>query len=275
MTGGTRPEDMRPHDAEDEHVPLRVALLVGAGPSSWAVVNAVAAAHEVVCLLVEPRESRQALVRRRLRRLGVATVAGQLAFQAVAVPVMARASRRRVRDIQQRSGLVATPPALPAVLVSSANSDEARAALRASKPDVVVINGTRILDGTTIAAAGAPVVNVHAGITPSYRGVHGGYWALLEQEPERCGVTVHLVDTGIDTGAVLAQALITATDDDSFVTYPWLQLAAGIPLLLDVLQQLRAGLVPHVTTAASEHRPLRYHPTLWTYLYGRWLLGVK
>ena len=57
-----------------------------------------------------------------------------------------------------------------------------------------------------LGSLGCPVVNVHAGITPRYRGVHGGYWALAERHPEWVGTTVHLVDPGIDTGAILAQA---------------------------------------------------------------------
>ena len=41
---------------------------------------------------------------------------------------------------------------------------------------------------------------MHAGITPQYRGVHGGYWAVVNNDPEHCGVTIHFVDKGIDTG---------------------------------------------------------------------------
>ena len=66
-----------------------------------------------------------------------------------------------------------------------------------------------------------------AGITPLYRGVHGAYWALAEGRRDLCGVTVHRVDAGIDTGEVLAQVLIDPTPQDNFVTYPWLQVAEG------------------------------------------------
>jgi methionyl-tRNA formyltransferase len=46
---------------------------------------------------------------------------------------------------------------------------------------------------------------VHAGITPRYRGTHGGYWVLLNNDPGHCGVTIHLVDPGIDTGSIVAR----------------------------------------------------------------------
>ena len=70
------------------------------------------------------------------------------------------------------------------------------ALLTSLRPVVVVVNGTRIIAARVLESAGCPVVNLHAGITPRYRGVHGGYWALAERHPEWVGTTVHLVDPG-------------------------------------------------------------------------------
>jgi methionyl-tRNA formyltransferase len=120
---------------------------------------------------------------------------------------------------------------------------------------------------------GAPFINLHAGITPLYRGVHGGYWALAEGRPELAGTTVHLVDDGIDTGAVLAQACFRAGPADSFATYPYLHLAAGLPHLLDaVAAALRGALRPQPHPALPSR--LRTHPTFWQYARMR-LRNVK
>jgi folate-dependent phosphoribosylglycinamide formyltransferase PurN len=43
------------------------------------------------------------------------------------------------------------------------------------KPDLLIVNGTRILSKKTLESVSAPFVNIHTGITPAYRGVHGGY----------------------------------------------------------------------------------------------------
>ena len=51
-----------------------------------------------------------------------------------------------------------------------------------------------------LEACGCPVVNYHSGINPAYRGINGGYFALANGEPEHFGVTLHLVDLGVDTG---------------------------------------------------------------------------
>ena len=42
----------------------------------------------------------------------------------------------------------------------------------------MVVNGTRILSRRMLESIDAVFLNMHVGITPKYRGVHGGYWAL-------------------------------------------------------------------------------------------------
>jgi phosphoribosylglycinamide formyltransferase 1 len=48
------------------------------------------------------------------------------------------------------------------------------------------------------------IVNVHPSILPAFPGMNA-IQAALEANVERTGVTVHLVDEGLDTGPVLAQ----------------------------------------------------------------------
>jgi methionyl-tRNA formyltransferase len=138
---------------------------------------------------------------------------------------------------------------------------------------VVVVAGTRIIHASVLDAVPATFLNLHAGMTPRYRGVHGGYWALAQGDPEHCGVTVHEVDRGVDTGDVVAQARIAPTERDSFATYPLLQLAAGAPLLVDAV---RAALGDRLASRPAEG-PSRqwYHPTLWSYLWTRARTGVR
>ena len=128
------------------------------------------------------------------------------------------------------AGLNATPYPVDH-RIHSVNGSATVALLRAARPDVVVVNGTRIIASTVLEEITCPVINTHAGITPGYRGVHGGYWALVDGRPDQVGTTVHLVDPGIDTGGVLARATFAVTAADSIATYPYLHLAAGLPLL--------------------------------------------
>jgi methionyl-tRNA formyltransferase len=179
----------------------------------------------------------------------------------------------RLREIEVEYHLDDTPiPGAFLQKVPSVNATETIAAIRALSPKVVVVNGTRIIARTVLEAVPAVFLNIHAGITPKYRGTHGAYWALLNGDPDHCGVTVHIVDPGIDTGPVVAQAVIAPTIKDSFTTYPHLQLAAALPLLVSsVAKALDDKLVAQ---PAKGETGLWYHPGAFQYLAGLFR-GIK
>jgi folate-dependent phosphoribosylglycinamide formyltransferase PurN len=96
---------------------------------------------------------------------------------------------------------------------------------------------------------------------------------MAMDDEENCGVTIHLVDKGIDTGAVLYQATISTTKHDNFNTYPVHQIAKAIPLMKTALNDLSENRVN--IKKGVDPSGLWYHPTLWEYLR-RWILnGVK
>lgn len=255
--------------------PAKVVLLAGPGASTNIIYHALVATFgevgEVVVVQEDP-VPRSKFLRKRLKRLGYPTVIGQLLFVLGVVPVLTLLGRARVRDISAGAGLDASPiDEGRLVRVASVNTEECQHLLRRLDPTVVVVNGTRIIGQATLDSVPAPFVNMHAGITPRYRGVHGGYWALAEGRPALVGTTVHVVDKGIDTGPVLGQATFKPGPSDSFVTYPYLHLAAGLPLLLaavtDVLED--RALCGVESIAAAEGSRLYSHPTLWGYLCAR------
>ena len=153
---------------------------------------------------------------------------------------------------------------------------ETVALLASLRPAVIVVHGTRIIAERVLNSAGCPVVNMHAGITPRYRGVHGGYWALAEQHPDWVGTTVHLVDPGIDTGGILAQSTFQVTGEDTIATYPDLHLVHGLPLLAAQIDKVMAGTALNPLPASvAPGSGLYYHPTIWGYLWGRWRRGIR
>lgn len=243
----------------------RVLLLGGDAESTRIVFHALEGRFPGLAAVLEPPVPRRQLLARRVRTLGPATVAGQLLFMSLVLPRLRRAGAARVDEICRAHGLDRAPiPEDRVRRVPSVNTDAAREALRELDPAVVVVNGTRIIGRRTLGAVAAPFINLHAGITPLYRGVHGGWWALAEGRPELAGSTVHLVDEGVDTGTVLAQACFTPGPADSFATYPYLHLAVGLPPLAQAVAAALAGdLRPRPHPALPSR--LRTHPTLWQY----------
>jgi folate-dependent phosphoribosylglycinamide formyltransferase PurN len=256
-----------------------VVLLGDRSAATAAVVHALMAhldGRAALHVLLEESPSRLTLARRRARKLGWRKVAGQVAFVGLVMPLLRWRGRERVRQIARDRGLDVTPVSDP-VLVGSVNDEGTIALLRQVSPTVVVVHGTRIISRHVLASVDAPVLNLHAGITPRYRGVHGGYWALRDGCPDLAGSTVHLVDHGIDTGGILAQTTFTPEPADSIATYPFLHLACAIPLLLGQVDAVLAGNRPETVEPlrGAEHSRLRWHPTAWDYGVARLRGGVR
>jgi len=254
----------------------RIVLLGVKGDSSVRIVcQALQQEFAIDRVILENRDARRKLVQRRARKLGYWTVVGQILFQKLLHPAIRLSARGRMREIQEENHLLDGPIPPETVLeVDSVNSKQARRELQRSGPAVVVVVGTRIISEQTLNSVGSVFINMHAGITPMFRGVHGGYWALAAGEPENCGVTIHLVDKGIDTGGILYQSHIEPTEKDNLATYPLLQMAAGLPVLRRAIDDaLQGRITVHPPRDVRSH--LWYHPTLWSYLRDRLRLGVK
>ncbi len=250
----------------------RVVLLTGDHDIGRAAARGLSARFPSLTVIVEHSVSRWSLLRRRIKRLGILHVIGQLGFM-LFQRVQQQVVHARIAEIQSASGLTARWPADRALIrVPSVNSPECIAHLNRLAPRVILVVGTRIISQKVLGTFDSPFVNYHAGITPKYRGAHGGYWAKVEHDDANFGVTVHLIDAGIDTGAVLYQARISPSANDNYSTYPYLQIAAALPLLERAARDAIAGpLAPQAVRLPSR----RYsHPTLWGYLWIGLLQGI-
>ena len=86
------------------------------------------------------------------------------------------------------------------------------------RPDLVVSAGfMKILGPRFLAGVGCPVLNTHPALLPSFPGVRGVADALA-YGVKVTGATVHLVDDGVDTGPVLAQAAVPVEPGDTVAT---------------------------------------------------------
>ncbi|WP_418277752.1 phosphoribosylglycinamide formyltransferase [Isoptericola jiangsuensis] len=82
------------------------------------------------------------------------------------------------------------------------------------RPDWVVLAGfMRILAPSFLTRFPGRVVNTHPALLPSFPGAHGVRDALT-YGVRVTGCTVHVVDDGVDTGPIIAQATVPVLDDD-------------------------------------------------------------
>ena len=81
------------------------------------------------------------------------------------------------------------------------------------------------------------IINCHAGKLPFYRGRNILNWALINDEKE-FGITVHFVDTGIDTGDIILQKTFPISDKDSYKTLLNTSYSACGDILFEALVQI-------------------------------------
>ncbi|MBK6330838.1 MAG: formyl transferase [Bacteroidetes bacterium] len=253
----------------------KIVLLAGKGESTNIVFNSINKNFGIYSAIIEEKESTKVFLKRRIRKLGIVTVIGQIIFQILIAKPLNYFSKKRKQEIINHNLLdLANIPNEKINAVTSINADTTISLLKNINPDIIIVNGTRIISKKVLSSVNCIFINTHAGITPKYRGVHGTYWALVNNDIENSGVTVHLVDTGIDTGNIINQATVTTTTNDNFSTYPLLQLSEGLKILNTAIQDFIDNSLVTQKEKLTESK-LWYHPTIWEYLYYRITKGVK
>ncbi len=246
-----------------------VAVLACPGAAQYALVNRLAARHRVVAVVLEDRK--RVLARTLLKRIlkqGPWTVLNQLTFKVVDVLVFQPKASVVAREVLLAETMFSESLLPEAIVVrtASVNSSETVKSLAMAKPDVVVVSGTSILGRPLLdALRGTLIINIHCGVTPRYRGSHGAFWAAVNRDWENLGTTIHLIDEGLDTGAILAQKTIKANPEDNPRTLALKQNAAGIELALQVIHEFKSGTVK---SFARDDLDSRFYssPTLQSYL---------
>jgi folate-dependent phosphoribosylglycinamide formyltransferase PurN len=95
---------------------------------------------------------------------------------------------------------------VPRIVVANPNADASRTFLDSVKPDIVIARCKFILKPEIFSLARIGAFALHPGICPEYRNAHGCFWALVNRDLERVGMTLLKIDKGIDTGPVYLQA---------------------------------------------------------------------
>jgi dTDP-4-amino-4,6-dideoxyglucose formyltransferase len=92
------------------------------------------------------------------------------------------------------------------------------------KPDLIISYGYQyIIREDIIARYSEKIINLHISYLPYNRGADPNLWSIIDNTPK--GVTIHLIDSGVDTGHILFQKEILFEEADHTLasTYTLLQ----------------------------------------------------
>ena len=132
-------------------------------------------------------------------------------------------------------------PAVDLVGIDFGRMDPAR--LRAAAPDILLSAAHQhLIRESELQVARLGSVGLHPALLPKYRGSHPLWWALRHGEHE-AGLTLYVLDEGIDTGPLLGQRAVAIESGDTFASL-YRRVATEVAPLLDAL----------IATAAAEDR---------------------
>lgn len=95
------------------------------------------------------------------------------------------------------------------------NTEEFRNALIKLNPDIVLVGSWgEKFSKETYCIPKIATINAHPSLLPKYRGPNPYFWVVKNREPVS-GVTLHLMDDGFDTGAILAQEEVKVYPHDT------------------------------------------------------------
>ncbi|MDA7855139.1 formyltransferase family protein [Cyclobacteriaceae bacterium] len=92
---------------------------------------------------------------------------------------------------------------IPIIETDNFHNENTLNLLKDCQLDLIVFTGGGLIRKSLITIPRLGIINCHMGILPFYRGMDCTYWALLENNYDKIGFTTHLMDEGVDTGAII------------------------------------------------------------------------
>jgi len=95
----------------------------------------------------------------------------------------------------------------------------------------------RLLPPSVISAFDGQIFNLHFSLLPAFPGF-GAIRKALRSGLPYTGVTVHVIDAGVDTGLVIAQAKVDILADDTEQSLGRRQFVAAVPLAIQTVRSV-------------------------------------
>jgi methionyl-tRNA formyltransferase len=227
---------------------IKIVVLTSATPGNVYLVNRLLARHDVVAMVIEspPRALTLGEKRRRrlklLKRHGPLRTLNKLLYNVYRARFLSTAEARAFGERFFPNGQPATyERRVPTLTVTNINDPACIAFVREHAPTVIAVCGTTVIKPEVFTLASLGAVNIHMGITPEYRSADPVFWALYNRELNKVGVTIHFVDSGIDTGPILRQAAVPLYAEDTLPIIKARCIQYGAELYLEALDDVESG----------------------------------
>jgi methionyl-tRNA formyltransferase len=240
---------------------MKIVVVTSETPGNIWLVNYLLPRHEIVGIVIERRPlaltGREKTERRRrlFRRYGALRTINKLLFNLVrACFLSATEARTPAESFFPNHAPMTYARALPTLVVGNVNDGACMDFIRAHSADLLAVCGTSVLKPEVFALAPKGAINIHTGITPEYRSADPIFWALYNGELDKVGVTIHFVDRGIDTGAVIHQETVPVYAEDTIASIAVRCIRRGAELYSQAIGEIEDGSVRTVVRSGATSR---------------------
>ena len=118
------------------------------------------------------------------------------------------------------------------------NSTEDLLKLKEKNFDLFILFGTSIVKDALLEIPSVGTINIHTSLLPYYKGTAVEFWQLLNEDHDHCGVTIHYVDTGVDTGNIIVQEGTQVASGDTFYDLRYKNIQKAIEIMPKAIQMV-------------------------------------
>jgi methionyl-tRNA formyltransferase len=177
------------------------------------------------------------------------------------------------RNLQARSlKEIALEHKIPFLVAADHNQPSSVDFLKKCSPDLIVFTGGGLIRQDLLAIPKIGILNCHSGILPEYRGMDVVEWTAAEEKMEEVGfgATLHLMDSGVDSGPILIKRNIEIRAGDDFKSIRERLEVLMVELMIAGVRGLKDGnLIPIPQKPSDGRQYFVMHPRIKTYAEGQ------
>jgi len=148
---------------------------------------------------------------------------------------------------------------IPEIKARSINSEKFKKQALKLKPDIILVGSWgEVLKKNAIILPKLACINCHPSLLPKHRGSNP-YASVIKAGESTTGVTFHLIDENIDSGAVLMQEKLDISEDDTGKTIRTKCSQLARKILPELLDELANGMLIPVQ---QDEKKATYYPRL-------------
>lgn len=145
---------------------------------------------------------------------------------------------------------------IPYHVVPDHNHSKSLQILKTMKPDVIIFTGGGLLRPPLLEIPKLGVLNCHTGILPQYRGMDVVEWTAVEEKIKSIGfgVTLHFMNSGVDTGPILLKRIIDPKSGSTFESIRAELETAMVDVMIQGVRELQKGSLASVPQVLNDGR---------------------